>query len=59
MKISEEVKKVTIPGTKSVYRLYGADGECCTQAGITDFRLWSNGQTLLDKYLNLFQAKNV
>eukprot|EP00794_Sanderia_malayensis_P011771 gene11771-12988_t len=27
MKISEEVKKVTIPGKKSVYRLYGEDGK--------------------------------
>ena len=26
MKISEEVKKVTIPGKKSAYRLYGHDG---------------------------------
>ena len=27
MKISEEVKKVTIPGKKDVYRLYGHDGK--------------------------------
>ncbi|XP_065062961.1 nicotinate phosphoribosyltransferase-like [Rhopilema esculentum] len=27
MKISEEVKKVTIPGHKDAYRLYGADGK--------------------------------
>ena len=26
MKISEEVKKVTIPGKKNAYRLYGNDG---------------------------------
>ena len=27
MKLSEDVEKVTIPGRKRAYRLYGADGQ--------------------------------
>lgn len=27
IKLSEDVEKVTIPGRKNVYRLYGADGK--------------------------------
>ena len=29
IKLSEDVMKVTMPGKKAAYRLYGADGKSC------------------------------
>jgi hypothetical protein len=34
MKLSEDVEKVTIPGRKRAYRLFGGDGQY-TEAGLS------------------------
>jgi len=31
MKLSQDIKKVTIPGKKDAYRLYGGDGKALKQ----------------------------
>ena len=33
MKLSQDIEKVTIPGKKDAFRLYGGDGESCIERG--------------------------